>query len=108
MELLNIEEKDEFQVVYDFYRTLKLDDDETKSIIGYTFLEKPSIRPYNQKGGFIYSMSKDEKFESHLSKYSSDKNISINYLQHLMLIYIHIPIACVTMALSIYHTTMNA
>lgn len=78
--LLNIKTKDKYQDVYDYYLSLKLDDEEEKSIVGYTYLEKPSIRPFNQKGGFLYSMSKDEKFESHLSKYSSDKNISIKKL----------------------------
>ena len=80
VQILDINTEDKYQDVYNFYRTLKIENEIENPIIGYTFLENPSIRPFNQKGGFLYSMSKGGYFESFLSEYSNDKNVTIKKL----------------------------
>lgn len=80
VEILDIKTKDKYRDVYNFYNSLKLDNENENPILGYTFLGKPSERPFKQKGGFLYGMTNNYNFEQVLSKYSDNKNISIKKL----------------------------
>jgi hypothetical protein len=46
-----------FQELYDMYQNIGIAGHDEKPIIGYTFLDQLSERPYNQQSAFLYSMS---------------------------------------------------
>ncbi len=82
VEILNINSDDKYQDVFDYYKTLNIGIDNCVEdpIIGYYYNDKPSLRPYNQKGGFLYSMANNRNFEDLLATYSNDSDITIKKL----------------------------
>ncbi|WP_100719718.1 FRG domain-containing protein [Leptospira meyeri] len=75
--ILSIKTSDRFKYLYDEYQKLKLGTARGKNIIGYSFLEMPSKRPFLQKGGFLYSMASKKSFSELLHLYSNKNNITI-------------------------------
>ncbi|PJE03030.1 MAG: hypothetical protein CK427_06145 [Leptospira sp.] len=69
--LLEIIDPNPFQILYDLYCKDILDEHKTKDIIGYSFLERPSIRPFQQKSGFLFSLSRDNNIEKLIPQYNS-------------------------------------
>lgn len=80
VKILDINTEDKYRDVYDFYNSLKLGNAYESPIIGYTFIGKPSERPFKQKSGFLYAMTNSANFEQVLSTYSTNEDISIKKL----------------------------
>ncbi|MCG9874336.1 MAG: FRG domain-containing protein [Leptospiraceae bacterium] len=72
--LLNIEDNDPYNFLYNLYNSDILVHNKHKKIIGYSFLERPSIRPFQQKSGFIFPMSIDNNLENLIPQYNTQNN----------------------------------
>ena len=70
---LGLVSDDPAQEVYDHYQKLEIGLKDGTPIIGYSFLERPNERAFHQKGGFLYSMTSLEGFETTLKKYFQDE-----------------------------------
>ncbi len=77
VEKLNINAKDRYNYLYNEYQMLKLGTGKGKEIIGYSFLDMPSKRPFLQKGGFLYSMTNKQSFSELLHLYSNENKKNI-------------------------------
>jgi hypothetical protein len=60
---------DVFQEIYDYYQNIDIMNKDEKPIIGYTFLNQLSERPFYQQGAFMYSMSNTVRFTNLLKNY---------------------------------------
>jgi hypothetical protein len=70
---------DEFQELYDYYQGLDIMQQNDNPIIGYTFLNQLSERPYYQQSAFLYSMSNTIRFTKLLKNYY-DSNTKLTKL----------------------------
>jgi hypothetical protein len=69
IDTIKTETKDEYQELYNYYQNLYIMRKEDNPIIGYTFLNQLSERPYYQQSAFLYSMSNTIRFTKLLKNY---------------------------------------
>ncbi|MCL2721020.1 MAG: FRG domain-containing protein [Treponema sp.] len=68
-EIITLNTNNKIQELYDFYQDIDFLSKNEKSIIGYTFLDQLTERPYYQQGAFLYSMSNKISFTKLLKNY---------------------------------------
>ena len=68
---IEIKTDDKYQELYDYYQDLDVMKKEDNPIIGYTFLNQLSERPFFQQSAFLYSMSNSIRFTKLLKNYYS-------------------------------------
>jgi len=66
---IKINTKDKYKELYDYYQNLDIMQENNNPIIGYTFLNQLSERPYYQQSAFLYSMSNTIRFTKLLKNY---------------------------------------
>jgi len=66
---IEIKTDDRYQELYDYYQNLDIEREEDNPIIGYTFLNQLSERPFYQQSAFLYSMSNTIRFTKLLKNY---------------------------------------
>lgn len=75
--ILKINAEDEEIEIFKEYQNLTFELGKGIDIIGYSFLDVPSLRPYSQKGGFLFSLSNEKNFEELLHLYSNENKKNI-------------------------------
>ena len=66
---IEVKKDDKYQRLYECYQNLDFTTEKDNPIIGYTFLDKISERPYYQQSAFLYSMSNTIRFTKLLKNY---------------------------------------
>jgi len=66
---IKIKAEDKYKKLYDYYQNLDIMQENDIPIIGYTFLNQLSERPYYQQSAFLYSMSNTIRFTKLLKNY---------------------------------------
>jgi hypothetical protein len=70
--IIRPETRDKYNDLYDYYQDVDVTRQDDESIIGYSFLNMLSERPFYQQGAFLYSMSNTIRFTNLLKKYYDD------------------------------------
>jgi hypothetical protein len=63
---------DKYKRLYEYYQDVDITRQDDESIIGYSFLNNPTERPFYQQGAFLYSMSNTIRFTKLLKNYFDD------------------------------------
>jgi len=66
---IKVRTEDEYQELYNYYQDIDILKQNEIPIIGYTFLNQLSERPYYQQSAFLYSMSNTTRFTKLLKNY---------------------------------------
>lgn len=66
---IKVKTDDKYQELYDYYQDIDIMKKNDNPIIGYTFLNQLSERPYYQQSAFLYSMSNTIRFTKLLKNY---------------------------------------
>jgi hypothetical protein len=69
IDTIEIKSSDRYQELYDYYQNFDITKQNDNPIIGFTFLNKLSERPYYQQSAFLFSMSNTIRFTNLLKKY---------------------------------------
>lgn len=79
---LNIKKGDRFKETQRRYNSFSYKSLYDKPMLGFSFLDKPDIRPFMQQGGFLFSLDQNISIEDKLKKYST---INSNFAVKLVL-----------------------
>jgi hypothetical protein len=79
-ERLPFKDGDVYQQIYNYYGKSIFTLEEKVPIIGYYYPSSPSMRPFLQKGGFIFTNTTKNKFEDTLAEYGNVSQIVRRFL----------------------------
>ena len=71
-----IKSEDKYSSLPKRYEELPFGDNEERHVVAYYYPERPSPRPFSQKGGFIYALDNDHDLERTLSTYDYTTSIA--------------------------------
>jgi hypothetical protein len=72
---LGVQSDDKFNTLQSLYKQLPFGNNQERHVVAYYYPQRPSQRPFSQKGGFLYALDNDHDFEKALSSYDHTRTM---------------------------------